>query len=104
MEKFHQEISSMKSVFKSNGYPKNFIDNKVILTVPKLQLVCMLPYTSKPSLDLRARLRCAIDRKYHSVNLILFLDPLAELVNCLDSNTSSRKDIRNITETSYKDL
>ena len=62
MEKFHQEISSMKSVFKSNGYPKNFIDNKVILTVPKLQLVCMLPYTSKPSLDLRARLRCAIDR------------------------------------------
>ena len=56
MEKFHQETSSLKSVFKSNAYPKNFVDsrikhildklfseNKVILTVPKLQLVFVLP-------------------------------------------------------------
>ena len=69
-EKFHQEISSLKSVFKSNDYPNNFIDlhikhfldklfvkNKVSLTVPKLQLVCVLPYTGKSSLDLRAHLR-----------------------------------------------
>ena len=55
-KKFHQEFSSLKSAFKSNGYPKNFIDlyikkildelfvkNKVSLTVPKLQLVCVLP-------------------------------------------------------------
>ena len=55
MEKFHQEISSLKSVFKSNGYPKNLIDsqikhfldklfvkNKVSLTVLKLKLVCVL--------------------------------------------------------------
>ena len=75
MEKFHQEISSLKSVFKSNGYPKNFIDscikqfldklfvkNKVSLTVPKLQLVCVLPYTGKSSLDLRARLRRMIEK------------------------------------------
>ena len=27
MEKFHQEVSSLKSVFKSSGYPKNFIDS-----------------------------------------------------------------------------
>ena len=63
------------SVFKSNGYPKNFINswikrfldklfvkNKVGLTVPKLQLVCVLPYTGKPSLDLIARLRCTIEK------------------------------------------
>ena len=55
-KKFHQEFNSLKSVFKSNGYPKNFIvlyikkildelfvKNKVSLTVPKLQLVCVLP-------------------------------------------------------------
>ena len=55
-EKFHQEISSLKSVFKGNGYPKNFIDsclkhfleklfvkNKVSLTVPKLQLCACCP-------------------------------------------------------------
>ena len=75
MEKFHQEISSLKSVFKSTGYPKNFIDsyikrfldkffvkNEVSLTVPKLQLVCVLPYTGKSSLDLRARLRRTIEK------------------------------------------
>ena len=27
MEKFHQEVSSLKSVFKSKSYPKNFIDS-----------------------------------------------------------------------------
>ena len=27
MEKFHQEINSLKSVFKSNCYPKNIIDS-----------------------------------------------------------------------------
>ena len=27
MEKFQQEISSLKSVLKSSGYPKNFIDS-----------------------------------------------------------------------------
>ena len=69
MEKFHQKTSSLKSVFKSNGYLNNFIDscikhfldklfvkNKVSLTVPKLQLVCVLPYTGKSALNLRARL------------------------------------------------
>ena len=75
VEKFHKEISSLKSVFKSNGYSKNLIDscikhfldklfvkNKVSMTAPKLQLVCVLPYTGKCSLDLRARLRLTIEK------------------------------------------
>ena len=75
VEKFHEEISSLKSVFKSNGYPKNLIDscikhfldklfvkNKVSMTAPKLQLACVLPYTGKCSLDLRARLRLTIEK------------------------------------------
>ena len=57
MEKFHQEVSTLKLVFKSSGYPKN----KLRLTVPKLQLVCVLPYTGKYSLDLRARLKRTIE-------------------------------------------
>ena len=36
---------------------KLFVKNKVSLTVPKLQLVWVLSYTGKSSLDLRARLR-----------------------------------------------
>ena len=74
METFHEEISSLKSAFESNGYPKNFIDscikcfldklfvkNKVSLTVPNLQLVCVLPYAGESSLDLRACLRRTVE-------------------------------------------
>ena len=74
METFHEEISSLKSAFESNGYPKNFIDscikcfldklfvkNKVGLTGAKLQLVCVLPYTGESSLDLRACLRRTVE-------------------------------------------
>ena len=32
------------------------------MTAPKLQLVCVLPYTGKCSLDLRARLRLTIEK------------------------------------------
>ena len=96
MKNFNQEISSLKSVIKSNGYPKNFIDscikNKVSLTVPKLKLVCVLAYTGKYSLDLRARLRRTIEIKiYYSLSLMLLLDPLADLVTCLDSKISLKK-------------
>ena len=62
---FHQEISTMYSVFKSNDYPKNFVKfciknfldklfvkKKVNLTVPTLQIVCLMPYTGKCFIDL----------------------------------------------------
>ena len=97
--------SSLKTVFKSNGYPKNFFDswikhfldklfvkNKESLTVPKLQLVYVLLYTGKFHLDLRAHVWDARFRKlYHSVNSMLLLDTLADLVTCLDSKILSWK-------------
>ena len=54
------------------------------MTLPELQLVCVLPYTGKYSFDLRARLRNTIKKNIYSVSLMLFLDPLADLVTCLD--------------------
>ena len=36
--------------------------NKASLTVAKLQLACLLPYTGKSSFDLRARLRHMIEK------------------------------------------
>ena len=58
------------------------------MTVPKLQLVCLLHYSGKCSLDLRARLRRAVE---NFVGQKLFLDLLADLIPCLDSNISLRK-------------
>ena len=42
---------------------KKCAQDKVILAVPKLQLVCMLPYRGKSSFDLRTCLRCTIEEK-----------------------------------------
>ena len=82
MENF---ISFLQPFFKSNGYHKKFLSssikhfldklfvkNKVSLTVPKLQLVCILPYTGKSSLDLRACLRRAIEKNIPFCKLKLF--------------------------------
>ena len=50
------------------------------MTASRLQLMCVLPYIGKFSLDLRAQLRRTIEK-----NLPFCLDPLGELVTCLDS-------------------
>ena len=105
MEKFHQEINTLKSVFKSNSYPnnlidlcfKNFLDKvfariKVSFTVPKLQLVYMLSCSGKSSFNFRALLRRTVETKIcHFVSLMLFLDPLADLVSSLNWKIPVRK-------------
>ena len=70
---------------------KLFLKNKVSFTVTNLQLVNVLPYTGKSSLYLRARLRRTIEKIYHSVSLMLFLDSLADLVTCINLKIPSRK-------------
>ena len=54
-ELFHQEILKLKDIFKRNGYPISFIDNCVKRFFDK-QLVCVLPFIGKKSLQLRSRL------------------------------------------------
>ena len=106
MEKFHSEISSLKSVFKSNGYPKNFLDscinyfldkllvkNKVSLTVPKLQLVGVLPFTGKSSLDLSARLRCTIEKNIPFCKLNVVFRSTCRLSNLFRFKDSLEKKI-----------
>ena len=68
--KFHLELVKLIDVFKSNGYPENFINNcfKVFLknkyriqekvkTVPKKTLFLVLPYLKQLSLQTRIKLR-----------------------------------------------
>ena len=68
-ELFHQEILNLKDIFKRNGYPGNFIDvcikrylnqvfieKKIYALAPKKELVCVLPFIGKKSLQLRSKL------------------------------------------------
>ena len=71
----HDKIETLKSIFKHNNYPKNFVNqcikkflNKLFikkdlnLMVPKRELTFVLPYSDKLSFDLRTRLRQTIER------------------------------------------
>ena len=68
--KFHIELVKLIDVFKSNGYPENFIYNcfkvfldskyrlqEKVITVPKKTLVLVLPYLGPLSLQIRTNLR-----------------------------------------------
>ena len=84
-EIFHQEIIFLKDIFKRNGYPSNFIDNcvktfldkifiekKVFSVAQKKELVCVLPFIGKKSLQLRSQLVKSIQQnlKFCSLNVI----------------------------------
>ena len=86
-ENFHQEIEILKSILKCNSYPHNlvnhcikkflnrlFVQRDLDFTVPKRELICILPYLSKSSIDLRTKLGRTIER-----NL-----PLCKLKKSLD--------------------
>ena len=72
---FHRKIETLKSTFKHNNYPQNFVNqyikkflNKLFIEkdlnfmVPKRELTLVLAYLGKLSLDLRTRLRRTIER------------------------------------------
>ena len=84
---------------------KLFSKNKVNLTAPKQQLVCMLPYTGKSLLELKARLRGTVETNipfckpniifrctYRVGNLFIFKDSLEKksLSGIVNSYTCSK--------------
>ena len=77
MENFHIKVEHPRSIFKCNNYPVNIIDQcikkfldklyipeQIVPTVPKRELLAVLPFLGKFSLNLRKRL-------YKSVNKLL---------------------------------
>ena len=66
---FHQKILNLKEIFKRNDFPCNFIDvyikrfdsyvfidKKIYALAPKKELVCVLPFIGKKSLQLKSQL------------------------------------------------
>ena len=58
------------------------------LTAPTLQLMHVLPYTAKSSIDLKALLEPLWKKICNFVSLMLLLDPLANLAVRSDSEMS----------------
>ena len=74
--KLHHEMKTLKNILCKNSYPCDYVDeyiNKilhrvltlkvVVSTVPKKDLMTVLPYLGKPSLQVRTRINRAIKKK-----------------------------------------
>ena len=88
-ELIHQEILNLKEIFKRNGYSYNlndifinrflnniFIYKKVYALAPKKQLVCVLPFIGKKSLQLRSKLVKSVQNNLSFCHLkVVFQSP-----------------------------
>ena len=105
-ENFLREIETLKSIFKHDNYPQNFVNqcikkflNKIFIKkdlnfmVPKRELTFVLPYLDKLSFDLRTMLRRTIERDLPYYKLKLFLDLSVDLTHCLHLRIHLRKNL-----------
>ena len=74
--KFHHEINILKGILYKNSYPRDFVDKSIkefldrVLTrkvvvnrVPKSDLMIVLPYLGKLSLQIRTRINRVMRNK-----------------------------------------
>ena len=106
-ELLHQEILKEKDICKRNSYPISFIDkcvkrflNKVFveknffLTASKKQLVCVLPFIGKKSLQLRSRLIKSIQRNLQFCSLKVVFQSTCKLRSLFHFKDTLDKKIR----------
>ena len=88
-ERFHQEIDKLKTIFENNGYPKSFVDfcikkyldkifikKEVVLEASKKELIYVLPFLGKRSMQLRTRLVNSIESHLRFCKLkVIFQSP-----------------------------
>ena len=82
MENFHIEVELLRSIFKCNNYPVNIIDQcikkffdklyvrkQIVPTVPKKELLVVLPYLGTFSLNLRKLLYKSVSKSLPQRNI-----------------------------------
>ena len=87
-ENFRIEVELLRSIFKCNNYPVNIIDQcikkffdklyvpkQMVPTVPKMELLVVLPYLGAFSLNLRKHLYKSVSKSLPQCNKKLFFSP-----------------------------
>ena len=106
-EHFHQEIDKLKNIFENNGYPKSFVDfcikkyldkvfikKEVILKASKKELICVLPFLGKRSMQLRTRLVNSIESNLKFCKLKVIFQSPCQLNSLFRYKDSLQKKIR----------
>ena len=92
--KFHHEINIIKSILYKNSYPRDFVDKcikeflnrvltrkVVVSTVPKKDLMIVLPYLGKLSLQIRTRINLVMKSKLLHCNFRIVFQTKCKLIN-----------------------
>ena len=104
---FHQEIDKPKTIFENNGYPKSFADfcikkyldkvfikKKVVLKASKKELICVLSFLGKKSMQLRTRLVNSIESNLKFCKLKVIFQSPCKLNSLFRYKDSLQKKIR----------
>ena len=108
-ELLHQEIDKLKIIFESNGYPKSFVDfcikkyldkvfikKEVVLKASKNELICVLLFIVKKSLQLRTRLVNSIKNNLKFCKLRVIFPSPYKLNSLFRYKDSLKKKIRSV--------
>ena len=106
-DRFHQEIDKLKTIFENNGYPKSFVDfcikkyldkvfikKEVVLKASKKELICVLPFLGKRSMQLRTRLVNSIESNLKFCKLKVIFQSPCKLNSLFRYKDSLQKKIR----------
>ena len=106
-ERFHQEIDKLKTIFENNGCPKSFVDfcikkyldkvfikKEVVLKASKKELICVLPFLGKRSMQLRTRLVNSIESNLKFCKLKVIFQSPCKLNSLFRYKDSLQKKIR----------
>ena len=101
MENFHIEVELLRSIFKCNNYPVNIIDQcikkffdklyvrkQIVPTVPKKELLVVLPYLGTFSLNLRKRLYKSVSNSLPQCNIKVIFESKNRLISFFKSEDS----------------
>ena len=91
---FHHEINILKGILYKNSYPRDFVDRcikefldrvltrkVVVSTLPKKDLMIVLPYLGKLSLQIRTRINRVMRNKLPHCNLQIVFQTKCKLIN-----------------------
>ena len=92
--KFHHEINILKGILYKNSYPRDFVYKRiknvldkvltqkvVVSTVPKKDLMIVLPYLGKLSLQIRTRINRVMKNKLPHCNFRIVFQSKCKLIN-----------------------
>ena len=106
-ERFHQEIDKLKTIFENNSYPKSFVDfcikkyldkvfikKEVVLKASKKELICILPFLGKRSMQLGTGLVNSIESNLKFCKLKVTFQSPCKLNSLFRYKDSLQKKIR----------